>query len=142
MAGVSAGQSPFPRSRGSATSSAWFRFVARPSSGVETRWVDVPETRYARSGDVAVALQARALARRRRRAAMVSHVGLNWDVAGLAAIQRGLAEHARVIVFDKRGTGLSDRRGAAAPRVGSWGAVMAARSSAGLAWVPVALLAS
>ena len=39
----------------------------------------------------------------------VSHVELQWDAAGLAALLRGLAEHARMLVFDKRGTGMSDR---------------------------------
>ena len=39
----------------------------------------------------------------------VSHVEVQWEAAGLAALLRGIAEHARVIVFDKRGTGLSDR---------------------------------
>src|SRR5215471_7767739 len=39
----------------------------------------------------------------------VSHVELGWEVAGWAAMLRGLAAHARVLVFDKRGTGLSDR---------------------------------
>ena len=37
------------------------------------------------------------------------HVELNWDAAGWAALLRGFAENARVIIFDKRGTGLSDR---------------------------------
>ena len=39
----------------------------------------------------------------------VSHVELIWDAAGIAAFLRGIAEQARVLVFDKRGTGLSDR---------------------------------
>jgi pimeloyl-ACP methyl ester carboxylesterase len=39
----------------------------------------------------------------------VSHVELIWDAAGWDVLLRGLAEHARVIIFDKRGTGLSDR---------------------------------
>jgi class 3 adenylate cyclase len=39
----------------------------------------------------------------------ISHVELQWDAAGLATLLRGLAEHARVLVFDKRGTGMSDR---------------------------------
>jgi len=39
----------------------------------------------------------------------ISHVELQWDAAGLAALLRGLAGHARVLVFDKRGTGMSDR---------------------------------
>ena len=71
----------------------------------------LPETRYARSGDVAVAYQVLGdgpfdvvFA-----PGSVSHVELNWDAAGMAALLHGIAEHARLIVFDKRGTGLSDR---------------------------------
>jgi len=70
-----------------------------------------PETRYARSGDVAIAYQVLGegpfdvvLA-----PGTVSHVELYWHAAGVAALMRGIAEHARLIVFDKRGTGLSDR---------------------------------
>jgi class 3 adenylate cyclase len=36
-------------------------------------------------------------------------VELYWEAAGVAALLRGAAEHARVLIFDKRGTGLSDR---------------------------------
>jgi pimeloyl-ACP methyl ester carboxylesterase len=43
----------------------------------------------------------------------VSHVELLWDCAGVAALFRGIAAHARLIFFDKRGTGLSDRVGGA-----------------------------
>lgn len=39
----------------------------------------------------------------------VSHVELYWDIPGIAALLRGIAEHARLIFFDKRGTGMSDR---------------------------------
>jgi class 3 adenylate cyclase len=39
----------------------------------------------------------------------VSHVEVQWEAAGWAAFLRGVAEHARVLVFDKRGTGMSDR---------------------------------
>jgi len=73
--------------------------------------MEMPETRYARSGDVAVAYQVLGdgpfdvvFA-----PGAVSHVELNWEAAGLAALLRGIAEHARLIAFDKRGTGLSDR---------------------------------
>ena len=71
----------------------------------------MPETRYARSGDVAVAYQVLGEGPFDVVVApgTVSHVELNWDAAGWAALLRGLAEHARVIIFDKRGTGLSDR---------------------------------
>lgn len=73
--------------------------------------MDLGETRYARSGDVAVAYQVLGEGPFDVVVALgtVSHVELNWDAAGLAALLHGLAEHARVIIFDKRGTGLSDR---------------------------------
>jgi class 3 adenylate cyclase/pimeloyl-ACP methyl ester carboxylesterase len=73
--------------------------------------MSVPETRYARSADVAIAYQVVGegpfdvvLT-----PGSVSHVELYWDIEGVAALLRGLAKHARVIFFDKRGTGLSDR---------------------------------
>ena len=76
----------------------------------------MPETRYARSGDVMVAYQV--LGEGPFDVVYVpgaiSHVELQWDAAGLAALLRGLAEHARVLVFDKRGTGMSDRVAGAA----------------------------
>src|SRR5580704_8963628 len=73
--------------------------------------VDMPDTRYARSGDVMIAYQV--LGEGPFDVVYVpgavSHVELQWDAAGLATLLRGLAEHARVLVFDKRGTGMSDR---------------------------------
>src|SRR5215468_1321370 len=73
--------------------------------------VGMPETGYARSGDVTVAYQVLGdgpfdvvIA-----PGWTSHVELQWEAAGVAALLRGIAEHARVLVFDKRGTGLSDR---------------------------------
>ncbi len=70
-----------------------------------------PDTRYARSGDVSIAYQ------------MVgdgpfdvvfvppgtSHVELGWEVPGTRVLLEGIASFARVIFFDKRGTGMSDR---------------------------------
>ena len=71
----------------------------------------MPETRYARSGDVMIAYQV--LGEGPFDVVIVpgavSHVELQWEAAGSAALRRGLAGHARVIVFDKRGTGLSDQ---------------------------------
>jgi class 3 adenylate cyclase len=71
----------------------------------------MPETLYARSGDVSIAYQVLGegpfdvvIA-----PGTVSHVELGWEAAGWAALLRGVAEHARVLVFDKRGTGMSDR---------------------------------
>jgi class 3 adenylate cyclase len=71
----------------------------------------MPETRYARSGDVMIAYQVVGEGPFDVvvTPGTVSHLELYWDIAGIAALLRGLAEHARLIVFDKRGTGLSDR---------------------------------
>jgi class 3 adenylate cyclase len=71
----------------------------------------MPETRYARSGDVSIAYQV--LGEGPFDVIItpgaISHVELQWETAGWAALVQGAAEHARVMVFDKRGTGLSDR---------------------------------
>jgi hypothetical protein len=60
----------------------------------------MPETRYARSGDVMIAYQV--LGEGPFDVVIVpgavSHVELQWEAAGSAAFRRGLAEHARVIV--------------------------------------------
>ena len=71
----------------------------------------MPETRYARSGDVSIAYQVLGEGPFDVVYApgYVSHVELIWEAAGIAAFLRGIAEHARVLVFDKRGTGMSDR---------------------------------
>ncbi len=73
--------------------------------------MDTPETRYARSGDVHVAYQVfgngdldLVLV-----PGFVTHLDLWWDMAPAARFLSRLASFARVIQFDKRGTGLSDR---------------------------------
>jgi class 3 adenylate cyclase len=71
----------------------------------------LPETRYARSGDISIAYQV-----------MgegpfdvvyvppaVSHVELAWQVPGIADFLDRFASFCRLIRFDKRGTGMSDR---------------------------------
>jgi class 3 adenylate cyclase len=71
----------------------------------------VPETRYARSGDVVIAYQV--VGEGPFDVVFVpgtvSHVEVYWEAGGVAALLRGVAAHARVLLFDKRGTGLSDR---------------------------------
>ena len=73
-----------------------------------------PTTQYARAGDVHIAYQvvgegpidlvwAYGLA---------SNVEVFWEEPSLAAMFRRLAEFSRLIVFDRRGCGLSDRGGA------------------------------
>lgn len=73
--------------------------------------MDMPEIRYARSGDVSIAYQVigdgpfdlvwtpGAL----------SHLELLWEDESRARFFRSLASFSRLILFDKRGTGLSDR---------------------------------
>jgi pimeloyl-ACP methyl ester carboxylesterase len=74
-----------------------------------------PETRSAKNGDVRIAYQV--LAQEGGDApldlvvvaGLVSHLGLIWEEPTHARFCRDLAGFARVILFDKRGTGLSDR---------------------------------
>jgi pimeloyl-ACP methyl ester carboxylesterase len=70
-----------------------------------------PETRYARSGDVSVAYQVVGDGPFDVVFVppMLSHVELWWTVPSTRAFLSGLAKFARVIHFDKRGTGMSDR---------------------------------
>jgi class 3 adenylate cyclase len=71
----------------------------------------MPETRYARSGDVNIAYQVFG----EGDIALVwipgftQHLELNWEEPNRRAWFEGLARFARVITLDKRGTGLSDR---------------------------------
>jgi pimeloyl-ACP methyl ester carboxylesterase len=70
-----------------------------------------PEIRYARSGDISIAYQVigdgpfdlvwtpGAL----------SHLELRWEDKAVNRFYRGLSSFSRLITFDKRGTGLSDR---------------------------------
>ena len=75
-----------------------------------------PETRYALSGDVRVAYQVVGDGPRDLVLVpgFVSHLELAWEHPPYERFMRRLAEIARVIVFDKRGSGLSDPVGAAA----------------------------
>jgi pimeloyl-ACP methyl ester carboxylesterase len=72
-----------------------------------------PETRYAKSGDVNIAYQVvgdgpldLVLV-----PGFVSHLDLDWEEPRYAHFLRRLASFSRLIRFDKRGTGLSDRPG-------------------------------
>jgi class 3 adenylate cyclase len=70
-----------------------------------------PETRYARSGDVSIAYQVvgdgpfdLVFV-----PGSVSHVELGWKIPAQAEFYRRLGSSSRLIIFDKRGTGMSDR---------------------------------
>jgi pimeloyl-ACP methyl ester carboxylesterase len=74
---------------------------------------ETPETRYARSGDVNIAYQVvgdgpfdLVLV-----PGFFSHLEVDWEFPSHAYFLRRLASFSRLILFDKRGTGLSDRPG-------------------------------
>lgn len=73
--------------------------------------MDVPETRYARSGDVSIAYQVVGEGPFDLVFApgWVSHVEEAWELPELRRFLERLASFSRLIVFDKRGTGMSDR---------------------------------
>ncbi len=71
----------------------------------------VPETRYARNGDVSIAYQV--FGDGPFDVVLIlpasSHVELAWDVPVIRALFERFGSFARVINFDKRGVGLSDK---------------------------------
>jgi pimeloyl-ACP methyl ester carboxylesterase len=72
--------------------------------------VERSETRYARSGDVSIAYQVAGEGPFDLVyvPGWVSNIELMWDEPGYAAFLERLASFSRLIIFDKRGTGLSD----------------------------------
>jgi class 3 adenylate cyclase/pimeloyl-ACP methyl ester carboxylesterase len=70
-----------------------------------------PETRYARSGDVNIAYQVTGEGPFDvvHVPPLISHVELEWQVPEIAAYNDRLASFCRLIRFDKRGSGMSDR---------------------------------
>lgn len=68
-------------------------------------------TRYAKSGDVNIAYQVTGGGEHDLIyvPGWVSNIELMWDDPVLASILRRLGSFARLIIFDKRGTGMSDR---------------------------------
>ena len=71
----------------------------------------LPQTRYAQSGDVSIAYQVLGdgpidliLV-----PGYISHIEFAHELPGFSPFMRRLASFARVITFDKRGQGLSDR---------------------------------
>jgi class 3 adenylate cyclase len=72
-----------------------------------------PEIRYARSGDLRIAYEVMGEENPIDLVwapSWASHLVLDWDWPPLVEFRRGLAQFSRLIVFDKRGTGLSDRQ--------------------------------
>jgi pimeloyl-ACP methyl ester carboxylesterase/class 3 adenylate cyclase len=71
----------------------------------------VPETRYVKSGDVHIAYQVVGSGPLDLVfvPGFVSNIEANWTNAARAGFFRRLASFSRLILFDKRGTGMSDR---------------------------------
>ena len=69
-----------------------------------------PETRYALNGNVRIAYQIVGDGALELIVVpgLVSHLDLTWEEPAHAAFCRALAKFSRLILFDKRGTGLSD----------------------------------
>jgi class 3 adenylate cyclase len=96
--------------------------------------LDVPQTRYARSGELRIAYQVVGegpldivLV-----PAFLSNIEIAWEIPGVAGFLHRLAAFARLIVFDRRGTGMSDGLAGASPleeQVDDVRAVMAAAGS-------------
>jgi class 3 adenylate cyclase len=103
----------FVASIGTATAcSRWSRALARVRVGTETPLrMDVPETRYARSGDISIAYQV--MGEGPFDLVLIpgssSHVEFGWQVPGGRLMRERLASFSRLLFFDKRGTGMSDR---------------------------------
>src|ERR1041384_1057656 len=83
---------------------------AGPRTAAVGTW-SAPETQYARSGDFSIAFQVFGAGPIDLVfvPGFVSNLELTWDWPPLGAFYRAFASFARVVLFDKRGTGLSDR---------------------------------
>ena len=70
-----------------------------------------PDTEYAKSGDVSIAYQVVGAGPLDLVVVpgWISHLDLSWEMPAYAAWVQRLASFCRVILLDKRGTGLSDR---------------------------------
>jgi pimeloyl-ACP methyl ester carboxylesterase len=74
--------------------------------------IERPETRYARSGELLIAYQVTGEGNPVdlvHAIGSVSHLELFWDLPGATDMIERLSSFARLIRFDKRGTGMSDR---------------------------------
>ena len=110
-----------------------------------------PETRFVRSGDVDIAYQVFGGGPRDILAlsGFVSHLEVIWELAEFARFLERLGSMGRVVTFDKRGTGMSDRPAGRPTLEDHVGDVLAVLNAAGmdrasmLGWVDsVAIVAS
>jgi pimeloyl-ACP methyl ester carboxylesterase len=73
--------------------------------------VEIPETQYARSGDVNIAYQVSGDGPFDLVfvPGYITHLELHWTISSFVTFLERLSSFARLIRFDKRGTGMSDR---------------------------------
>lgn len=92
-----------------------------------------PRTRYARSGDLSIAYQVvgNGPIDLVHAPGYVSHLEYAWEEPGFAHYLHRLAAFSRLILFDKRGTGLSDRVAGIAPLAERMDDVRAVMDAAG-----------
>jgi pimeloyl-ACP methyl ester carboxylesterase/class 3 adenylate cyclase len=94
-----------------------YRFIAKTETNAEPAQIvcaspsETPRTRYTRSGDLTLAYQVVGDGPIDLVFVMgwVSHLDYFWTEPSFARFLRRLASFSRLILFDKRGTGLSDR---------------------------------
>jgi pimeloyl-ACP methyl ester carboxylesterase len=87
--------------------------------------MDLPETRYACSGELKIAYQVLGDGPFDLVfvPGFISHMDLQWGASAVHAFFERLASFSRLILFDKRGTGLSDPVASPAPleeRMDDW----------------------
>ena len=106
----SAASNPERRSPALIAQASGFRGSQPPRADSEAQF-QIPEVHYARSGEVNIAYQVIGDAPLDLVFVMgwISHLEYFWTEESFARFLRRLAGFARVILFDKRGTGLSDR---------------------------------
>jgi pimeloyl-ACP methyl ester carboxylesterase/DNA-binding winged helix-turn-helix (wHTH) protein len=92
-----------------------YRFIGKTEANVppapDAEIAEIPKTHYARSGDVNIAYQVVGEGPLDLVFVMgwVSHLDYFWTEPSFARFLRRLSSFCRLILFDKRGTGLSDR---------------------------------
>lgn len=79
--------------------------------------IERPETRYARNGEISIAYQVAGTGPIDivLFGTFVSHVELIWENPSAASFLEHLASSSRLIIFDKRGVGMSDPMPMASP---------------------------
>ncbi len=103
-----------------------------------------PDTQFAKNGDLSIAYQVVGDGPLDLVyvPGYISHVELNWEYLFIASPLERLAAFARVVVFDKRGSGLSDRSLGSGTLEDRLGDICAVMDAAGLDRAAVAAVSN